>query len=132
MTEYDGKKFHNRTLELDGNVFRNCHFINCQFRFRGRERFAFENNRYEGAFWLELLEDWRTMPDALDPLRSELRRYGADLDKPLNPREEDWASRELYLNFMRQREYSINWWFQREGKPAFGLTLVDPADDGPE
>lgn len=129
MAEYEGQRFHNRTLELDGQSFRRCHFINCQFRFHGRDAFVFEGNRMEGAFWIHLLDDWRSMPDAIDPLRRELHRYGAHLDEALAPREEDWKSRGKYVAYLNQPELHIEFWFQREGTLASGLTPVEPGVD---
>lgn len=130
MAVYEDQRFHNRTLELDGNSYRDCHFINCQFRFRGHQAFAFEHNRLEGAFWLHFIEDWKIMPGAIDPLRLELRRYGINLDEALTIREADWASRGTYLAFLQYPERHIEYWFHREGKPGNGHAPIDP--DVPE
>lgn len=120
MAIHEGQRFHNQTLELDGQTFRRCHFINCQFRFRGIAPFGFEGNRYEGTFWIHLLDDWRAMEEALDPLRRELRRYGADLDDALHPPPQAPAMGWSPAVIPEQREKHIEYWFQREGKPEAG------------
>ncbi|HLU34928.1 MAG TPA: hypothetical protein VKZ61_04095 [Thermomicrobiales bacterium] len=128
MTMHDGERFHNQTLELDGQTFRRCHFINCQIRFRGIAPFGFEGNRYEGSFWIHLLEEWRKMEDALDPLRRELNRYGTDLDEVLRPERPatGWSPAVM----PEQREMHIQYMFRRDGKPGDGLRLTEPEREG--
>jgi hypothetical protein len=119
MAEYDGERFHNRTLELDGNVFRNCHFINCQFRFRGIAPFGFEGNRLEGTFWLHFLDDWQANDSLLTPLCDELRRYGYRLENALRS----------YAEYGHGAEFHGEWTFHRDGKaPYGGHRLGDPLE----
>lgn len=129
MAIFEAQRFHNRTLELDGHTYRQCHFINCQLRFRGIAPFGFENNRIEGAFWLHLIDNWRSMPDALEPIRAELRRYGAALDEVLTPSEQREGPGWRPVFLPGQREMHIEYWFQREGKPGGGLRLIEPRND---
>lgn len=129
MTEYAGERFHNRTLELDGNAFRGCHLINCQVRFRGVAPFVLEGNRYEGAFWIHLIDGWKAMPEALEPLRRELARYGADLDEVLAPKVPDEVGPGVWAPYADGAEQHIEYWFEREGKPGRGLRLVLGEED---
>lgn len=130
MAEYVGQRFHNRTLELDGNTFHACHLINCQVRFRGNAPFGFEANRYEGAFWVHLLDAWEAMPEALEPLRRELARYGADLDEVLMPKAPDGVGPGVWAPCAEGAERHIEYWFQREGKPPGGLRLIEGDQQG--
>jgi hypothetical protein len=125
MADFLGQRFHNRTLELDGNTFRACHLINCQVRFRGVAPFVFEGNRYEGAFWIHLIDGWKAMPEGLEPLRQELARYGADLHEALYPDPAVWASPAAYAAYLEEPERHIEFWFQREGKAPGGLRLIE-------
>lgn len=128
MTVHEEEQFHNRTLELDGNGFRRCHFIHCQVRFRGRSPFVLEENRYEGAFWVHLLDGWKAMLEALEPLRRELARYGVDLDDVLVPKTAVEEGPGAWAPYAEGAERHIEYWFQRNGKPAGGLRLVE--DEG--
>ena len=129
MPAYEGQRFHNRTLELDGNTIRHCHLINCQVRFRGVAPFVLERNRYEGAFWIHLLDNWTAIPDALDPLKRELRRYGADLDDVLVPKMVNDVGPGVWAPYAEGVERHIEYWFEREGKPGGGLRPVE-GDEG--
>ena len=41
--------FANRTVEIDGKEFRDCHFHNVTLRFRGRSRFSFQHDDFNGV-----------------------------------------------------------------------------------
>jgi hypothetical protein len=129
MAEHEDQRFHNMTIELDGHAYRRCHFINCQVRFHGFAPIRLEDNRYEGAFWIHLLDDWRSMAAALDPLRRELRRYGANLDEVLDPPAPRPMTGWVPAVMPGQREMHIEYWFHREGKPDGGLRLINHGED---
>jgi hypothetical protein len=41
--------FSNRTVEIDGKEFRDCHFHNATLRFHGRSVFAFHGDEFNGV-----------------------------------------------------------------------------------
>ena len=79
MEAHSGKIFHNRTLWLDGQSFRDCRFLNCDLRYRGDAPFVLTGNRYEGSFNLELAREGPGARRAAEEIDADMLRFGYDL-----------------------------------------------------
>lgn len=76
MIEHLAQRYHNRTLRMDGQVFRACTFLNCDLRYDGGARFDLEGNRYEGYLNLELAGTPGERRQAAETIERDVRRFG--------------------------------------------------------
>lgn len=61
MAQYKNESFKDQRIELDGKMFHDCEFINCELVFSGDRPPTFSDNRYVDTVFLLTDQATRTM-----------------------------------------------------------------------